>query len=113
MARRAGEQDVWPQVAVQDKPTEYVLALKGRGLERSDVKVDVVGRRVDVRYDHDETIRQTAASGSAPTQQERAVHFSESLQLGRAVLPGRMTIEQRSDGLDIRLPKAPQSGTGA
>jgi HSP20 family molecular chaperone IbpA len=100
----AGAEDVWPRVSVQDKADEYLLQLRGHGLKSSDVNVDVVGERVTIRYDHDETIHQATATGFAPAEQQRAVHFSESLQLGRAVQPGRISIDENADGLTIRLP---------
>ena len=101
---------VTPQVWLEEQPDRYVVHVSGTDVRPSDVKVDVQGQRVTVRYDKDQTVRQAGASGAQAAVEQFDSHFAESMVLGHKVQQqGRATVMQAKDGLHVVLLKV--SGT--
>ncbi len=95
-----------PRISLVEKPDFYVIHVNGKGVGPSNVKVDVQGQRVTVRYDKDKTIQKTSTSG-VPGEVERFdSRFAESMQLGSKVQQGQPTVQQVRNGVEIVLVKA-------
>jgi len=102
------DQDWSPDVDVEERENEYVVALDIPGVDKKDVKVSVEGNLLSVKgerkYDRTED-----EDGRRHCNERRFGTFSRSFSLSKRIDSGKITAKHNDGVLTITLPKAEEA----
>jgi HSP20 family protein len=102
------DKDWSPDVDVEERENEYVVALDIPGVDKKDVKVSVEGNVLSVKGER-KYERTEDEDGRCHCNERRFGTFSRSFSLSKRIDSGKITAKHTDGVLTINLPKAEEA----